>query len=339
MTLSKAPSQRVAQKHPDHVNRNLKRIVLFELLFLLLVASVCVWAYYLSTRKPLFAALPPIGQVARALRPHYLFSVYGVEEPVGVAVTPDGERLYVAESGAERKVHAFDRDGKELFSFVPPNSLPSGRAPVYVAVDRAGRVYVTDRLRHSVDIYDAGGNYKSSLKPPTSDGWSPLGVRVDGDTLWVTDVPDGKHRLLAINQEGALTFQFGRQGNGNDNNTFWFPNSAVADARGRVYVSDSNNGRIQILDRNGNWLETLRGFSLPRGMTIDEDERLYVVDGIGHVVRVFDVTGEKPMPLFDFGDYGTDSGEFNYPNDIAADKTGRLYIADRASHRVQVWVY
>jgi sugar lactone lactonase YvrE len=74
-------------------------------------------------------------------------------------------------------------------------------------------------------------------------------------------------------------------------------------------------------------------------MTIDAEQRLYIVDGIGQIVRVFDVTGDDPEFLFEFGDYGAGDGEFNYPNDIAVDTTGRLYIADRASNRIQVWAY
>ncbi len=319
--------------------RNLKRLVVLEFLSIVLVANVFAWTYYLSTHKPLLAALPPVEAATRSLRPHYLFSIHGIQEPVGVAVTPDGNRIYVAESGGERMIHAFDRDGKTLSSFAPPNSQSLNRAPVYIALDNAGKVYISDRIRHSIDIYDAGGNFQSAIKPPTPEGWSPLGVRWDGDNLLLTDVTNGKHRVMEMSKDGRIALQFGREGKGNGNDELWFPNSMVIDARGRVYVSDSNNARIQVLDQNGSWLHTIRGFSLPRGMVIDDEQRLYVVDGIGQLVRVFDLTGDDPQPLFDFGDYGPGDGEFNYPNDVAVDKTGRVYIADRASNRIQVWAY
>ena len=309
------------------------------ILLILFAANLGVWAYYLTSHKPLLAALPPVQQATRAVAPHYLFSIHGLQEPVGVAATSDGNRIYVAESGGERLIHAFDRDGKELFNFAPPNSQPLTRAPIYVALDSAGKVYVTDRLRHTVDIFDAGGNFLSTLKPPTTDGWSPLGVRISDGNLLFTDVTDGKHRVLELASDGSVALKFGRQGNSNKNDELWFPNSMVTDARGRAYISDSNNARIQILDANGKWSFTLRGFSLPRGLAIDESQRLYVVDGIGQLVRVFDVAGDQPVALFDFGDYGPGDGEFNYPNDVAVDSTDRLFVADRASNRVQVWSY
>ena len=322
-------------------NRSLRRLLHVSVLLVLLIANLFVWTYYLTSHKPLLAAvpLPAVQQAQRASAPHYLFSINGIQEPVGVAVTPDGSRIYAAESGGERLIHAFDRDGKELFTFAPPTSQPFSRAPVYLTLDTTGKVYVTDRFRHSVDIYDAGGNFLSSLKSPVQGAWSPLGVRAQGGNLFLTDVTEGKHRMLEISKDGQVALQFGRQGNSNVDDELWFPNSSVIDAHGHVYISDSNNARIQIIDQSGNWLETIRGFSLPRGLAIDQDQRLYVVDGIGQLVRVFDVSGDHPVALFDFGDYGPGDGEFNYPNDIAVDTTDRVFVADRASNRVQVWSY
>ncbi len=79
--------------------------------------------------------------------------------------------------------------------------------------------------------------------------------------------------------------------------------------------------------------------SLPRGLTIDERQRLYVVDAVGQDVKVYDLTGERPDFMFTFGEFGVEDGQFNYPNAIAVDGTGRLYIADRENNRIQVWTY
>ena len=111
------------------------------------------------------------------------------------------------------------------------------------------------------------------------------------------------------------------------------------DSAGRIYVSDSNNGRLQVFDAEDNLLYTLGGLNLPRGMTIDGQGRLNVVDTVGQLVRVYNLDSQPAEMLYELGDLGIGDGEFNYPNDIAADQNDRLYIADRENNRIQVWSY
>lgn len=324
------------EKNP---RRNWRRWLLLLLLLLLLLCCACLWIYYFTTRQSFTRVLPVTQVVTKGFKPHYLFSIYGMVEPVGVGVTTIGDRIYVAESGGERLLYAFDRDGEPLFNFAPPKSTPPGRAPVYVAVDRSGTVYVTDRIRRTTDLYDAGGNYQSTLTPPIQDGWQPLSLRYENDTLFFTEVTKGKHRVVIADKSGKLITQFGKEGDGTAPDELLFPNSTAIDVRQRLYVSDSNNGRIKVFDQKGELLFVLTGFSVPRGMAIDSDDRLYVVDAVAHTIKVYDTAKDKVEMLFTFGDFGLNDGEFNYPNDIAIDGTGRLYIADRVNNRIQVWVY
>ena len=71
----------------------------------LLALLICVgvaFLRYLVEPAPLPSLLPLPGDGHYA--PHYLFSNYGVEKQVGVAVSQHGDRVYVAESGGERLV-------------------------------------------------------------------------------------------------------------------------------------------------------------------------------------------------------------------------------------------
>ena len=52
-----------------------------------------------------------IGYVMKVGPGYPIPSVNDVDEPTGVAVSPDGQRIYVAESGGERLIKMFDRDG------------------------------------------------------------------------------------------------------------------------------------------------------------------------------------------------------------------------------------
>nr|WP_269438171.1 6-bladed beta-propeller [Phosphitispora fastidiosa] len=73
-----------------------------------------------------------------------------------------------------------------------------------------------------------------------------------------------------------------------------------------------------------------------RGVAVDGNGRLYVVDTISGRVRVFDKNGGY---LFSFGQPGSGDGEFVYPVGIHVDDSGKIYIADWGNNRIQVWGY
>jgi len=58
-----------------------------------LIAFWLVWTGQPATQLPVVKAL------TRNQPPHFLFSIYGVERPLGIALSPDGQRIYVAEVG------------------------------------------------------------------------------------------------------------------------------------------------------------------------------------------------------------------------------------------------
>lgn len=358
---------------------------------------VVVFIAYLNLREPLPSLIAPINL---NYPPHYLFSIYNVDQPVGVTLSPQGDRIYVTESGGERLVKIFSRNGDELGSFAPPQTTAGERSPVYLAADPSGLIYVTDRLQHAVFVYDrdghpldtilspnltlsklvakdlggvgggltyaynlynngityqSGGEEKKLPLPEEVSTWSPLGIRIDSSgTILLTDVAKDTNRVFkfpqgsqisSISMGGPVQPSLAFGASGQDATQFTFPNSAMADSQGRIYVSDGNNGRISVWDREMNHIfnfgngSVSGALNLPRGLFIDQHDRLYITDAVGQNVHVFDVSGAEPAFLFSFGDFGAGNGLFNYPNDIIVDAGGRLYIADRENNRVQVWSY
>ncbi len=388
-----------AEEEEEEERRRRRWLLLLLLLLLFLLCCVCgLFARYLQKPEPLPEMVPVVNEVT-AYPPHYLFSIYGLDGPVGVAVSPDGTRIYVAETRGERLIKVFDRDGNFLFSFAPPRTRPAERSPVYMMMDPVGRLFVSDRLQHAVYVYDGDGNYIDTIlspdltlseyvasqvgdlpagtvfsynifqenvyyqKPgeeekllpaPERPAWSPLGIFLTEDgSLFLTDVIGEEHKVYYFASDVIMapswtTFDpplltFGTYGEGDG--AFIFPNEALTDSQSRIYVSDGNNGRISVWDPEMNYVYSFgRGsgegaLNLPRGLDIDERDRLHIVDAVGQNVKVFNVSGEQPDFLYIFGDFGFGDGQFNYPNDIALDETGRLYIADRENNRVQVWSY
>ena len=279
--------------------------------------------------------------------PTYDSSIYRTAQPMGVAVSPDGDRVYVTESGGRRLVRVYDRSGDQVDALKPPGHGGSSRLPVYVAVNPlTGDVYVSDRLRETVDVYDEDGEHRRTLTPRgrLGKGANPLGLAFGSEgNLYMTDVNGGRrsHRVLLFGGGEEPLRKIGSRG------AFWFPNGLAVDSSGDVYVSDSNNGRLAIFDPDGKLVASIRrgvgegDLGLPRGVAI-HDDKLYVVDTTAHAVKVYEIGGEAtevPSYIGSFGVEGIADGTFQYPNGIAIDGDGRIYITDRENNRVQVWTY
>ena len=98
-----------------------------------------------------------------------------------------------------------------------------------------------------------------------------------------------------------------------------------------VFVSDSGNHRIQVFDRQGNFLRSLGKEGdgpgeLGRPMHVDaRDGRLYVAEYRNDRIQVFAAGGRS---LSMIGRSGSGLGEFDAPAGVAVDSQDRLYVAD-----------
>ena len=80
----------------------------------------------------------------------------------------------------------------------------------------------------------------------------------------------------------------------------------------------------------------VQSFLHPRpgnGIAVASDGRI-LVSSDDHVIRVYSPTGGL---LSTWGGYGSATGQFNRPAQLAFDAAGRLLVADRDNHRVQVF--
>lgn len=79
-------------------------------------------------------------------------------------------------------------------------------------------------------------------------------------------------------------------------------------------------------------------FNDPFGIAFDQDGRLFVSDTNNHRIQVYDVSGDQPTYLFTIGVTGEpkdDNTGFNHPFHIGFDSQNRLYVVDGENYRVQ----
>jgi len=220
-------------------------------------------------------------------------------KPMGLALSHDGRRLFVADVTA-RRIQVFDGEGRHLATLGRTAGM---RRPVGVALSPDdARLYVVDvggvdTDRHRVWVFDtqSGALLFHFGRRGTGLGEFNLPIHAatgpDG-TLYVVD--GGNFRVQAFDPDGRPLFAFGAPGR--RSGQFSRPKGIATDAEGRVYVVDAAFGNVQIFDPRGRLLMHLgeratRGgpgrFMLPSGCAVDEAGRLFVVDQFFRKIDVF----------------------------------------------------
>jgi DNA-binding beta-propeller fold protein YncE len=102
------------------------------------------------------------------------------------------------------------------------------------------------------------------------------------------------------------------------------------------------NFRMQILTAQGRSISAFGhlgdgsgDFNRPKGVAVDRDGHIYVVEGLHDVVQIFDQDGRF---LLGFGEPGHGDGEFWLATGIAI-ANDRIYVSDSSNRRVQVFEY
>jgi hypothetical protein len=331
-----------------------RKVAILAILVLLIALLVGYYAYYKSTRQLSFnltAAVSP----DTVQPPQFLYSFSGatfkLQRPIGVTV--DGDKVYAVDS-AGRRVLVFDQAGNFKSSFGTSQTI----IPLNLARNpKNNQLYVTDRRLRTIQRYDLNGKYLGDFDPKLPKDqlpafktggiqWAPVALAFAPDgTLYVTEILNG-HRFLIFAPDGTFKKSVGNAGMVVDAKQspgeFQFPNG-ITYQKGLVYVTDSNNRRVQIYDKNGTFKQLIVTQGLPRGIAFlnpfpndkpTTPERLVVVDTLAHDATIWSAKGDK---IVSFGTQGILDGQFSYPNGVSIGAKNKIFIADTSNGRIQVW--
>ena len=223
-----------------------------------------------------------------------------------VDIDIDGESIWIAERcGANinacannpdvNPVMLFDKDGNLVRSFGAGYiTWPHG-----IHVDFEGNVWIadargTDQMQdysgeawgHQVHKFSPTGIHLMSLG--TKGGgrdeeyfYTPNDVHVAPDgSIFVAEGhsnnPGTPARVHKFTADGEHLFSFGEMGDGPGQ--FTQPHALAMDSKGRLFIADRSNDRIQIFDQEGNLLEIWHQFSRASGIYIDKNDVFYAAD-------------------------------------------------------------
>ena len=195
----------------------------------------------------------------------------------GVAVSPLG-KVYVLDNGNNR-VQIFDPNGNFLGKW---GSFGTGNGqfdtPRGIVIDSAGNVYVSED-NHRIQKFNSAGGYLGQWGTQGSgDGQfnGPDGIAVDtSGNVYVSDKLN--HRIQKFAPDGTFITKWGTQGTGDGQ--FNRPAHIAVDGSGHVYVRDYKlpDGRVQIFDSNGAYLNKIEGSSaLGNGIALSSGCTLYL---------------------------------------------------------------
>jgi DNA-binding beta-propeller fold protein YncE len=258
--------------------------------------------------------------------------------PRAVLRTEPGGLVWIADPGG-RCVHVFDLERRQ-YKKIERAGDSHLLSPVGLCPGPDQSVYVCDS--QGVEVYrfcTVTRGFLGSLRLP-EDVLRPVAISYNAAEreLYLVDV--SAHDIKVLGLSGDLQRLIGRRGTGAGE--FNFP-CDIADDGELLWVADTGNCRVQGLTRAGKPVVTIGqagdamgDLALPKGVALDSDGHIYVVDARFENVQVFDRRGQL---LLVFGEEGIGPGEFWLPAGIFIDARDRLWICDSYNGRVQVFDY
>ena len=197
---------------------------------------------------------------------------------------------------------------------------------------------------------------------------SPMGlVKLDSGEILVVDtynnvirsIKDNKTSVYAGVTQGKDQFwlQVGGLKDGYVKEAlFNRPNDIVVNSKGEIFITDTMNHCIRkIADGkvttyagtcNVGFVDEINQkaqFNQPRGITIDNEDNLYIADSLNNAIRKIDLEGNVSTLVglgedeYGYKDGNVETAVLNEPHDLVYDKLfNKLYIADTGNHVIRV---
>jgi len=204
-----------------------------------------------------------------------------------------------------------------------PATLAEFTAPLGLALDSTGNIYIADCFNYRIRKIDISGNISTvagngiagytgdSMQATSTEINHPWGVTIDrAGNIFIADWYN--NRIRKVNPAGIITTVAGTGGFG----------------------SSGDSG-----------LATLATLSRPTGVRVDLSGNIFIADWGYNVIRkvnpagiIYTIAGNKTAGYTGDGGPAT-SAELNSPLDISLDNTDNIYISDQNNNRIRKITY
>jgi len=249
-----------------------------------------------------------------------------------VGIDTTGNVFAFQRSDPDSKVLVFDSKGNWLrtwgeSTFVYPHGLR-------VLAD--GAVWIADRQMQQAIKFDRDGKPLMSLGVKNAAGTPESTDRFNGASdvalganreIYVSDGEGGNARIVKFSADGHfLKYWGGRGAAPGQLNT---PHALAVDSRGRVWVCDRGNKRLQIFDAEGTVLSETREFGTPVSIAFGTGDMVFVAAGEPENFVTIGTLDGKVLGRIE---------ALNSPHGIAVAPDGAIYVAESAGKAVLKYV-
>jgi len=229
------------------------------------------------------------------------------------------------------EVVIFDRNGAVITRMGKTAGLVS---PYGVAIDREGRIFVTEVQTGQLKVFSPGGLLLDRIDLSAARGRtvSPGRIMLGPDGLvYVADLTG--NQILVFSPKGDFLralgpFAYLQKGGPTEGGKV----VGVSGQGTAVIVYSADGQQLQAFGEHGD--ESDRNVSFPTGFAIDGRGRLWIADAFQHRLKVFSQEGKF---LFNYGRMQEETGGFFFPVDLCFGENGALFVLEKGANRIQVF--
>lgn len=220
-------------------------------------------------------------------------------------------------------------------------------APRNVAVGPDGRIFVADSGNNRIQVFGQDGSFITAWGGSgTGPGQfnEPWGIVVDESYVYIADT--WNHRIQKFTHDGQFVAVFGSSGSPTDAadealGLFFGPRDLVLLDNNRLLVTDTGNHSMQVLDREGNFLQRvgnfgnlLGQFNEPVGLGIASNDTLFLADTWNGRIQQFN---PDLQATFEWEVDAWAGQSINNKPYLAVDSHRRVYATDPEGYRVLIF--
>lgn len=223
---------------------------------------------------------------------------YGaLTKPVGVTSDARGN-VYVSDT-SDKRIVVFDTDGNYINAFGGKEVLTNPAGLVFN--DNTQQLYVVDAHRHQIIVFNLEGGIDFTIGERGSEPGNfnfPTNIAIDSNgRLYVSDTMN--FRIQVLEADGTFVNTFGEIGDrvGNVNRL----KGIGVDTEGHIYAVDASYNNFQIFNAEGQLLLVVgqpgytepAGFSMPAGVHVDKNNRIFIADQLNRKIQMFEYIGDS----------------------------------------------